>query len=321
MPTDDFTDLASSYRQELLAHCYRMLGSVHDAEDLVQETLLRGWRGYDRFDHRSSLRTWLYRIATNACLTALASTHRRVLPSGLGTAAEDGGTDLAQADEIAWLTPLPTPGRTAHAPDPSQVTVLRASTRLALVAAFQRLPARQRAMLLLVDVVGFRIAEAAEFLGISVDACRSLLQRARAALAADPPSEDDIRPDSEVDEEVLRRYLEAFEAADTRRLAELLRSGATYEMPPIATWFRGRDAVCDHWTRRVFTKSRRALPLWANGCPAMAVYMEDADGAMRSHAIEVLETQDGHISRVVVFLRPELFPHFGVPDVLTGASA
>ncbi|MER8006647.1 RNA polymerase subunit sigma-70 [Streptomyces sp. NPDC094149] len=320
MPTDDFTALAASYRHELLAHCYRMLGSVHDAEDLVQETLLRGWRGYDRFDGRSSLRTWLYRIATNACLSELAGTHRRVLPSGLGTAAEDGGADLVHADEVAWLTPLPTPGRTAHAQDPSEVTVLRASTRLALVAAFQRLPARQRAALLLVDVVGFRIAEAAEFLGTSVNACRSLLQRARAALAADPPAEDDIRPDPEVDEEVLRRYLEAFEAADTRRLAELLRSGVTYEMPPIATWFRGREAVCDHWTRRVFSKPRRALPLWANGCPAMAVYMEDAGGDMRAHAIEVLETQGGQVSRVVVFLRPELFPHFGVPDVLRGAS-
>ncbi|MFF6995465.1 RNA polymerase subunit sigma-70 [Streptomyces sp. NPDC008313] len=321
MPADDFTALASSYRQELLAHCYRMLGSVHDAEDLVQETLLRGWRGYDRFDGRSSLRTWLYRIATNACLSALTSTHRRVLPSGLGTATDDGHTDLVHADEVSWLTPLPTPGPVRQAQDPAAIAVLRSGTRLALVAAFQRLPARQRAVLLLVDVVGFRIAESAEFLGISVNACRSLLQRARAALADDPPDEDEISADPAPDEELLRRYLAAFESADTQRLAELLRDGVTYEMPPIATWFRGRDAVRDHWTRRVFRQPVRALPLWANGAPAAATYTQGPDGAFRAHAIEVLETRGGLISRVVVFLHPELFPHFGVPRTLSGAAA
>ncbi|MDX3076673.1 RNA polymerase subunit sigma-70 [Streptomyces sp. NPDC088354] len=320
MPADDFNALAASYRQELLAHCYRMLGSVHDAEDLVQETLLRGWRGYDRFDGRSSLRTWLYRIATNACLSALASTHRRVLPSGLGTATDNGGVDLVRADEVSWLTPLPTSERAGQAQDPSEVTMLRASTRLALVAAFQRLPARQRAVLLLVDVVGLRTAEAAEFLGITVNAGRSLLQRARAALADDPPAEDDVSADPELDEKVLRRYLDAFEAADIRRLAELLRDGVTYEMPPIATWFRGRDAVREHWTRRVFRQPRRALPLWANGCPAVATYVQGSDGDFRAHAIEVLEIQGGLISRVVVFLHPDLFPRFGVPRTLSGTT-
>jgi RNA polymerase sigma-70 factor (ECF subfamily) len=189
------------------------------------------------------------------------------------------------------------------------------------VAAFQRLPARRRAVLLLVDVVGFRVAEAAEFLGVTVNACRSLLQRARAALAEDPPTEDDVTVEPALDEEVLRSYLAAFEAADVQRLAELLRDGVTYEMPPIPTWFRGRDAVRDHLARRVFRRPLRALPVRANGCPAVATYVQDPEGDFRAHAIEVLETEGGLISRVVVFLNPELFPHFGVPRVLSGVPA
>jgi RNA polymerase sigma-70 factor, ECF subfamily len=183
-PGEDFARLADPYRRELLAHCYRMLGSFPDAEDVVQETLLRAWRGYDGFGGRSSLRTWLYRIATNACLTALQSRRRRVLPSGLGNATDDpADADLTRLDSVPWLGPAPT--RTLGEDDPATIVALRDTTRLALLAAFQRLPPRQRAVLLLVEVVGYHPAEAAEFLGITTTAVRSLLQRARTALAAD----------------------------------------------------------------------------------------------------------------------------------------
>lgn len=310
MSDEDFWRLADPYRHELLTHCYRMLGSVHDAEDLVQDTLLRAWQAYDGFEGRASLRTWLYRIATNACLNVLKSAGRRVLPSGLGTGAE--ATDvLPRIESVSWLEPLPT-----SEDDPARLAVLRDSTRLAVVAAFQRLPARQRAVLMLVEVAGFRVHEAAESLGMTTTAARSALQRARATLAAQKPVEEEVTPDPELDEEVLRRYLKAFEDADTAGLASLLRADVAYEMPPIAVWFHGRDAVLRHHARHIFASPRRALPARANGFPAVGSYSQAADGSFVAHGIHVLEVETGVLARVVVFLNGELFPAFGLPTTL-----
>jgi RNA polymerase sigma-70 factor, ECF subfamily len=309
-PGEDFARLADPYRRELLAHCYRMLGSFPDAEDVVQETLLRAWRGYDGFGGRSSLRTWLYRIATNACLTALQSRHRRVLPSGLGNATDDPADgDLTRLDAVPWLGPAPT--RTLAEDDPATIVALRDTTRLALLAAFQRLPPRQRAVLLLVEVVGYHPAEAAEFLAITTTAARSLLQRARTALAADPPPDAATGP--AVDQEILRRYMAAFEASDTAALAALLRDDIGYEMPPFGLWFHGVPAVADHHDRRVFRHPRRVIATSANGYPAMAAYGPGADGTFHPHSLHVLETDGTRITRIVVFLDRSLFPHFGLP--------
>ncbi|HEX6449694.1 MAG TPA: RNA polymerase subunit sigma-70 [Trebonia sp.] len=314
-PGEDFARLADPYRRELLAHCYRMLGSFPDAEDLVQETFLRAWRGYDQFGGRSSIRTWLYQIATNACLTALQSRHRRVLPSGLGHSADEpAGADLARVESVPWLGPAPT--RALGDDDPATIIALRDSTRLALLTAFQRLPPRQRAVLLLIEVVGYRPAEAAEFLGVTTTAARSLLQRARETLAGDASpgaAPSGATPDPTVDQEILRRYLAAFKASDTAALAALLREDIDYEMPPIALWFHGIPAVLDHHDRRVFRHPRRALATSANGYPAAAAYTPGADGAFRPHALHVLETDGARITRIVVFLDGSLIRHFGLP--------
>ena len=312
----EFAELADLYRRELLAHCYRMLGSYQDAEDVVQETLVRAWRGYDRFDGRSSLRTWLHRIATNACLTALASTERRVLPSGLGGPADSGQPDLSRLDAAPWLQPAPTAGLLDRADDPAAIVALRDSTRLALVAAYQVLPPRQRAVLLLVDVAAFSPAEVAGLLDVSVTAVRSLLQRARSAIAGALPDQDRVVVSPGLDTELLRRYLAALESGDANQLADLLRADVTYEMPPIARWFSGHAAVLDHHNRRVFTRPRTALLTSANGYPALAMYTSDDGRSFRAHGIHLLEQSAGLITRVVVFLDPDLFPAFGLTTTL-----
>jgi RNA polymerase sigma-70 factor (ECF subfamily) len=312
----EFADLADGYRRELLAHCYRMLGSYQDAEDLVQETLVRAWRGYQRFDGRSSVRTWLHRIATNACLTALASAERRILPSGLGNPVDSGQTALPRLDAAPWLQPAPTGGLLDQADDPAAIVALRDSTRLALVAAYQLLPPRQRAALLLVDVAAFSPAEVAGLLDVSVTAVRSLLQRARSAIATALPDQDSVVAPPDLDSETLRRYLAALESGDANQLAELLRADVTYEMPPIAGWFSGRAAVLDHHNRRVFTRRRTALLTSANGYPALGMYTSDDGRCFRAHGIHLLEQSAGSITRIVVFLKPELFPAFGLTPTL-----
>src|SRR6202012_4611960 len=246
---------AAPFRAELIAHCYRMLGSVHDAEDLVQETYLRGWRGYPAFEERAALRTWLYRIATTACLRALENRARRVLPAGLGDGSVDPDAGLGgDGGGYEWLEPIPDAGMSAT---PEVAVTARQSVRLAVMPALQELPVRQRAVLILRDVVQFSAAEVAELLETTPAAVNSSLQRARAHLAELAPTEDDVaEPDSDYPAErrdLLDRYCAAFENADVAALTALLQADVKLEMPPLPVWFTGRDTVVRFLVARAFT--------------------------------------------------------------------
>jgi RNA polymerase sigma-70 factor (ECF subfamily) len=312
----DFTDQTSLFRGELLAYCYRMLGSVDEAEDLVQETYLRAWRSFGRFEGRSSVRTWLYRIATNACLTALERRGRRPLPSGLGGPAEDPGLPLAAAPEVPWLQPVPDALLAADGDDPARAVAARAGIRLALVAAQQYLPARQRAMLILRDVLDWPAAEVAGLLGTTTTAVNSGLRRARAQLARTLPAEDETtEPNDPVQRAILDRFTAAFENGDADALAELLRKDALLEMPPLPGWFAGQDMIRDFLAAQVLTGPGRyrLVPTAANGQPAFAAYQREPGGTDRAHAILVLTLSPAAITRIVIFLDPALFSQFGLP--------
>jgi RNA polymerase sigma-70 factor (ECF subfamily) len=314
----DFTDLTSLFRGELLAHCYRMMGSADEAEDLVQETYLRAWRSFDGFEGRSSVRTWLYRIATNACLTALERRGRRPLPSGLGGPAEDPGMSLAAAPEVPWLQPVPDALLADGGDDPARAVAARAGIRLALVAAQQYLPARQRAMLILRDVLGWPAAEVAELLGTTTTAVNSGLRRARAQLARVLPAEEKTtEPNDLAQRAILDRFTTAFENGDADALAELLRKDAMLEMPPLPGWFAGRDTIRDFFAAQVLTGPGlfRLVPTAANGQPAFAAYQRDPGGAYRAHAVLVLDLSPAGITRIVIFLEPDLFERFGLPHL------
>ena len=307
----DFIEQAAPFRGELIAHCYRMLGSVHDAEDLVQETYLRGWRGYSDFEERAALRTWLYRIATTACLRALENKARRVLPAGLGEGSADPDTDPAgDHGSYHWLEPLP------DTMTPEAAVTTRDSVRLAVATALQELPARQRAVLVLRDVVQFSAAEVAELLETTPAAVNSALQRARAHLADVAPSEEDVaEPDDAARRELIDRYCAAFENADLAALTELLQTDVRLEMPPLPIWFTGRDAVTRFLARRAFAEpgDMVLVPTSANGQPAVAEYRRADDDVMRAHSIHVLTAGATGIARMVVFLDPALFSVFGLP--------
>jgi RNA polymerase sigma-70 factor, ECF subfamily len=315
--TEQFAVDTEPFRRELLAHCYRMLGSVHDAEDLVQETYLRAWRGYGEFESRSSVRTWLYRIATNACLNALEHSSRRMLPSGLGGPETDPQRPRAAADaSVSWLEPLPDALAGA---DPASIVAAREGLRLALIASLQYLPATQRAVLILRDVLGFPAAEVAGLLGTSTAAVKSALQRARVrldqlGLAADDVSEPaDPRARAMLDE-----YIAAFERSDSAALERLLHADATLEATPWRTWFAG-NATCLPFLRAQVlgpAGTWRMLATGANGQPAAASYYRDADGRYQAYGILVLAVTADRISRVVVFGDPGLVPVFGFPPAL-----
>jgi RNA polymerase sigma-70 factor (ECF subfamily) len=313
VPADqDFIEQAAPFRAELIAHCYRMLGSVQDAEDLVQETYLRGWRGFDAFEERAALRTWLYRIATNACLRALQNRARRVLPAGLGAGSVDPEVDIDGSKAgYPWLEPIP------DTFTPEAAVTAKQSIRLAIVTAMQELPARQRAVLILRDVVQFSAAEVAELLETTPAAVNSALQRARAHLAEVAPSEDEAA-ESE-DREVVslvERYCAAFENGDMAALTALLQEDVRLEMPPFAVWFTGRDAVTRFLSTRAFTRAGDVLmiPTAANGQPAVADYRRDEAGVMQAHAIHVITPGDNGIAALTVFLEPALFEVFGLPS-------
>jgi len=305
------------FRRELFAHCYRMLGSVHDAEDLVQETYLRAWRGYGGFEGRSSVRTWLYQIASNACLTALARQRRRMLPSGLydpepdpGAAPEDAGP------EAAWLEPVPDAMVTPDSADPAAIVAAREGLRLALIASLQYLPPRQRAVLVLRDVLEFPAAEVAVMLGTTTASVKSALQRARARLEELAPAADKVtEPAAPQARVLLDQYIAAFENADAAALERLLVHDATLEATPLRTWFAGLN-TCVPFLRNYILGSPgdwRMLAASANGQPAAVAYTRDSRGDYQPYGIVVLTVTSAGISRISSFGDPGLVTAFGFP--------
>jgi RNA polymerase sigma-70 factor, ECF subfamily len=307
------------FRRELLAHCYRMLGSVDDAEDVVQETCLRAWRSYGGFEGRSSMRAWLYRIATNACLTALDRRARRALPSGLGAPEPDPGAPPVPAGpEIAWLEPIPDALVTPEADDPAAIVARRDSLRLALIASLQYLPARQRAVLLLRDVLAFPAAEVAEMLDTTTAAVKSTLQRARARLDQVAPAPENVTELAEPQARVLLdQYIAAFENADAAALERLLRHDATLEATPLRTWFAGVATCLPFLVTQILGSPGdwRMLPTQANGQPAAAAYRRGSDGAWQAYGVVVLTPTATGIAHIRSFGDPGLLATFGFPPV------
>ncbi|MFE2301089.1 sigma-70 family RNA polymerase sigma factor [Streptomyces sp. NPDC059445] len=320
----DFEARTAPYRRELLTHCYRMVGSVHEAEDLVQETMLRAWLAFDRYDaDRASLRTWLYRIATNRCLTALRGRTRRPLPSGLVGALDDPGAPMTLGAEVPWLEPFPDRGAgvgsAAGTGDPAGVVVARGSLRLALIAAMQLLPPRQRAVLILRDVLAWPATEVAEALGTSTASVNSALQRARARLGEAGLTEDEVtEPPDHEQRAVIDRYQRAFEDADLDALRTLLTQDVVLEMPPVLNWYVGPEAYVA-FIARVFAmrgKDWRLRPTSANGQPALAAYVRTPDDPThRLHTLQVFTTTRTAVSHTVVFQLPTVFTAFGLAEV------
>ena len=318
-PSDEFIGRAERYRPELLAHCYRMLGSLADAEDAVQETYVREWRSFGSFEARSSERTWLYRIATNTCLTAVQHHSRRVLPSGLGAPSDDPSAPPDSADPgVAWLQPIPDMMVSPAANDPATIVATRDSVRLALIASLQYLPSRQRAVLILRDVLAWPAAEVAELLDMSVAAVKSALQRARARLHQVAPVADHVTQLTEPEHRaLLDRYIAAFQDADAAALERLLRQDATLEAPPLRTWYAGIKFCMPYMARHVLGSPGhwRMRPASANGQPAVAAYTRGGDGTYLPYGIVVLTATAEGISRITAFGDPGLVTAFGFPAV------
>lgn len=321
-----FQQLTEPYRRELRLHCYRMFGSLHDAEDLVQETFLRAWRGLNGFEGRASFRGWLYRIATNACLNAIASraSGQRVLPEMHGPPS-DQPPDGEPATEVAWLEPYPDTaleGIADTAPSPEARYEMREAVQLAFIAAIQHLPPRQRAILLLRDVLGWTASETAVLLDASVASVNSALQRARTTLVKGFPAGRPCGNPAPDDQQraLLERYVQAWESADLAGFAALLKEDAILSMPPWRQWYLGRKAIrafLDWAWDSPGIRSSRLVPIAANCQPAFALYRcspEDPKG--RAHGIELLTLQDDAIAAITVFRDPQLFAAFGLPAVL-----
>ncbi len=319
-----FAEAAERHRRELQVHCYRMTGSLEESEDLVQETFLRAWRGRRGFRGRSSLRTWLYRIATNACLDALERRPRRVLAADV-PAADPAAPDAAEAD-LPWLQPYPD-SLLDDIPDEGAGPVAAAEAKetieLAFMAAIHHLPPRQRAVLILRDALGWSARETAALMETSVAAANSALQRARATLKDRlPVARSEWRPApgaGEGERDLLRRYIAAMESADVEGLVAMLADDARMTMPPYPTWFAGARAIAEFHAGTVWAGGRayRHVAARANRQPAAAVYMRaPGDDAFRPLVIDVLRVVDGRIAEVNAFVLPELFPRFGLPTEL-----
>ena len=317
----EFAAESARYRRELLAHCYRLVGSAHEAEDLVQETYLRAFRGYATFKGEASLRSWLYKIATNVCLTALGSRQLRVLPSGLG-AAYDGPerpATLVPPGEVSWLEPLPDAWTVAAEDDPGAGVVARESLRLALVASLQYLPPRQRAILILRDVLAFSAEEAAEILGSSTAAVKSGLQRARARLeGATPERENLLEPNDPRARELLEGYVAAFERSDATLLVRVLCADASLEATPFRDWVAGRANCVRMLQNYVLGRPGewRLLATTANSQPAAALYRRGDQGVLGAYGVVVLAAVPTGVSRVIAFHDPALVRLFGLPASL-----
>jgi RNA polymerase sigma-70 factor (ECF subfamily) len=304
------------HRSALTAYCYRMLGSPFEAEDAVQETLVRAWRGFDRFEGRAALRSWLYRIATNVCLDMLSGRERRARPMDLGPAGAPVVENLSERPEITWIEPIPD-GLVATEGDPATAAVARETIRLAFVAALQHLPPRQRAALILCEVLRWKASEVAELLETSVASVNSALQRARATLDAADLSAADAAPElAEADRELLARYVAAFEAYDIDALTSLIHEDATQSMPPYELWLSGREDIFTWWFGPgIGCRGSRVIPtVAANGSPAFGQYKPSPDGGFEPWALQVVEVSDGKIAELTFFLGTEtLFPLFGLP--------
>jgi RNA polymerase sigma-70 factor (ECF subfamily) len=317
--TEDFPELSDTYRRELTAHCYRMTGSIHDAEDLVQETYIRAWRAYGAFEGRSSVRTWLYRIATNVCLSSLEGKDRRPLPTGLGAPASDPGEQVVASNEVAWLEPAPDPLVASDTADPASIVAERDSIRLAFVAALQHLPARQRAVLILRDVLRWRAAEVAEALDTTEAAVNSALQRAHAQLAKANVTADTVEDRLDDGQRaLLDRYVQAFWDKDISSIVSMLTADAVWEMPPFTGWYTGAEAI----GRLIDTQcpggvhDMPMLATTANGQPAFGLYMRQPDGTFTPFHLQVLTITEGRVSHVAAFFDTRLFETFGLPAVL-----
>lgn len=305
----DFRVLADAHRRELLAHCYRMTGSAHEAEDLVQETYLRAWRSFDRFEGRSSVRTWLYRIATNVCLTNLDGKQRRPLPTGLGTTDADPADELVEDHEVPWLEPVP---------DAAVVVAERDSIRLAFVAALQHLPARQRAVLILRDVLRWSAKETAEALDTTTAAVNSALQRAHAQMQAVGVTEDTVEAHLDARQQaMLTEYVDAFWHKDIDRIVKLLTADAVWEMPPFTGWYRGPVAIGELIGTRCpgGVNDMPMLATSANGQPAFGLYMAQPDGTYLPFHLQVLHLVGDRVAKVSAFFDVD-FTDFGLPPVL-----
>ncbi len=307
------------YRRELTGYCYRMLGSGFEAEDAVQETLVRAWRNAERFEGRSSIRTWLYRIATNVCIDMQRHVQRRARPMEMGPSSPPDESFLGPLlPEATWVTPIPDADVAPERSDPGDIAEHRETIRLAFVTALQHLPARQRAALILCEVLRWQASEAAELLDSTVPAINSALQRARATLAAVTPSSGS-EPLDAADRALLQRYLDAFERYDVEALVGLLREDAIQSMPPFAMWLQGADAIGTWMVQPGPSECRssRLVPTTANGCPAFGQYRPDPDGGYAPWALQVLEISGGKIAGMSFFLdlldHERLFPAFGLP--------
>jgi RNA polymerase sigma-70 factor (ECF subfamily) len=318
--TPDVSGQLELYRRELTGYCYRMLGSPFEAEDAVQETMLRAWKAYERFEGRSALRSWLYRIATNVCLDMIAGRERRARPMDLGPSQEPIAANLNALPEVTWIEPAPD-SLVVPEGDPAEVTAARETVRLAFVAALQHLPPRQRAVLILCEVLRWKASEAAELLETSVASVNSALQRARATLEASGLAATTTSPSVDAaDAELLARYVDAFERYDLDALTSLIHEDATQSMPPYDLWLRGRDDIFTWWFGPgIGCSGSRVIPtVSANGAPAFGQYKPSESGrGYDPWALQVVEIEDGRIAELTFFLdTARVFPLFGLPGHL-----
>ena len=308
-----------SHRRELTAYAYRMLGSTFEAEDAVQDALLKAWKNFERFEGRAAIRSWLYRITTNVCLDMLGSSQRRARPMDLGP-AQSADTPLPDPlSEVTWIEPLPDGRVMPTGGDPAEVAELRDSIRLAFVAALQHLPPKQRAVLILREVLRWKAQEVAELLDTSVASVNSALQRARTSLESRPiESTDRVEPMDEEQKALLARYVDAFERYDMESLTSLLHEDATWNMPPYDLWLQTHDDIVK-WClgTGIGCKDSRLIPTTANGSPAFGQYKPDPDGGLAPWSLQVLEISEGQITGITFFLDTQkFFPLFGLPDHL-----
>jgi RNA polymerase sigma-70 factor (ECF subfamily) len=316
---EDLERRLEEHRKELTAYCYRMLGSTFEAQDAVQETLLRAWRNLDRFEGRSTLKTWLYQIATNVCLDMLSGNERRARPMDLGAAKTADGPLGDPLPEVTWLQPIPDSHVLPEASDPAEMAVARDTIRLAFVAAMQHLPPRQRAVLILREVLRWKANEVAELLETSVASVNSALQRARATLESNGVTDTEpVKPMDAEQQALLARYVDAFERYDMDSLTSLLHEDATFSMPPFALWLQTHEDIV-RWCMGpgIGCLGSRLIPRVANGTPAFGQYKPGENGKLEPWSLQVVEISNGEIVGLNFFLDTDtLFPIFGLPPYL-----